>query len=102
MDGSVGAAFERRARRAERLVPQAPIASAILLFAAGLYRAQARLAAALQAGHARQPLAGRILEDSMRLVEASPELLRFVAESGPPDLAQAARERSTKEAGPTV
>lgn len=38
----------------------------------------------------------------MLLVEASPELLRFVAQSGPPGVAQAARERSTRDARPTV
>ena len=102
MDDSVGAAFERRARRAELLAPQAPTASAILLFAGGLYRAQGRLATVLLAGHARQPLVGRIVEDLMPLVDASPELLRFVAGSGPPGVAQAARERSTQEARPTV
>ena len=98
----VAAAFERRAQRADLLAPQAQTAGAVLVFAAGLYRAQARLAATLEARHARQPLTGRLDEDVTLLVETSQELLHFVAENGPPGLAHAARDRSTDEAGSTV
>ena len=100
---SVAAAFERRAQRADLLAPQAPSAGVVLRFASGLYRAQARLAAALEAQHARQALTGRLGADVERLVAASPDLLRFVAESGPPRLAQAARDHSADVAArPTV
>ncbi len=75
--------FERRAARAERLAAQAPAAKEPLLFAAGLYREQARVAAALEAGHGLDPLSGRLEEDAGRLLELLDPILRFAEGSGP-------------------
>jgi formate dehydrogenase maturation protein FdhE len=75
-------AFERRARRAEALAPHVS-ARAPLDFAAGLYRAQGAVAAALAEG----TLHGRIDEDMESIVLAVDKILRFVVDHGPAGLA---------------
>jgi formate dehydrogenase formation protein len=64
-----------------------------LRFAAGLYRVQGNLAAALESLRADRPLSGRFDEDADRLVDGLAELLRFAAEHGPPGLVDEARAR---------
>lgn len=94
MSSAVETAFERRAERAQFLADKAA-GGEPLRFAAGLYRVQGRLAATLEVLPAgRRQLTGRLTEDLARLVEASGELLRFAAESGPIGLASMARARS--------
>ncbi len=90
---AVAAAFERRAERAESLAREALAAREPLRFAAGLLRVQGRLAAAIEARHARQALSGRLTADLAGLSESSGELLRFAAEKGPKGLAGVARAR---------
>ncbi|HEV2063839.1 MAG TPA: formate dehydrogenase accessory protein FdhE [Thermoanaerobaculia bacterium] len=83
--------LERRAARAELLLRGAPAAEAPLAFAAGLYRAQASLAAALEAAHVGNPLSGHLDRDVERFFDRTREVLRFAAESGPRELAEQAR-----------
>jgi len=68
-----------------------------LRFAAGLYRAQGRVATAIEAVHARQPLHGRLEDDLDRLGQSLGEVLRFAANDGPPGLAALARDRTGEE-----
>jgi formate dehydrogenase maturation protein FdhE len=83
----------RRAARAEALAAGAPSAGEPLRFAAGLFRAQARAAEALELEHAGRRLAGRLAEDAdVVLLHAAP-IAGFAAESGPPALAEEAGER---------
>jgi FdhE protein len=90
---AVAAAFQRRAERARFLAALSPTAAEPLRFAAGLYDAQAGLAAALGAPQGGSGLSGRLQEDLPGLVGASFDLLGFAAEQGPAGLAAAARER---------
>jgi len=85
--------FERRAARAELLARPGAAAEGPLAFAAGLYRVQARVADTLESGHASQPLSGHLAEDVEALLASSSAVLRYVAEEGPEELAQQARER---------
>ncbi|MBI4540907.1 MAG: formate dehydrogenase accessory protein FdhE [Gemmatimonadetes bacterium] len=94
MSRAIDVAFERRAERARLLAGGAVAAREPLRFAAGLYRVQGRLAAALEGLHGRRALTGRLTEDVAGVVEASGELLRFAAENGPAGLAGVARARS--------
>jgi FdhE protein len=64
-----------------------------LRFAAGLYRVQGRMAAAIEALHAEGPLSGRLEEDADRFLDGCDSLLRFAAEQGPPALAAEAIAR---------
>ena len=93
--------LERRAARADLLAPQAPAAKEPLEFAAGLYREQARVAAALEAGHALDPLNGRFEAEAGRVLDLLGAMLRFTADSGPEVLAEEARGRQ-KETAPTA
>ena len=79
-DASVADAFERRAARAAALAEGAN--ADVLAFAAGLYRAQAKVAAAL-AGAA---LSGSLAEDLPRFRAALDAVLRYAGKSGPPGL----------------
>src|SRR5437773_716773 len=90
---AVPAAFERRAARARLLAGESKSAGSVLRFAAGLYHAQARLAAAIVQRHVVRPLSGRLEEDAPRFADGFGELLAFAAEHGPPALAEAARSR---------
>ncbi len=90
--------LRERATRAELLAPLSQAASAPLRFAAALFRAQARIADALAAVHARIPLTGDLQTDAAALVEPGRALLEAAAEAGPPPLAEAARERAGEDA----
>ena len=83
--------LDKRAARAAALAPTSPSAEEPLLFAAGLYRAQAAAAAALDG----RTLSGRLVDDLpvLRL----DGILAYVAGHAPPALAAAARERSKSE-----
>jgi formate dehydrogenase accessory protein FdhE len=89
----VAAAFRKAADRAETLASESSVASEPLRFAAGLYRIQGQVAAAIQALHASSPLAGRLETDAGRLVEPLRAVHRHAAEVAPPALAAVARER---------
>jgi formate dehydrogenase maturation protein FdhE len=78
---SVAGAFERRAARAA-LLAEDSINAAALSFAAGLYRAQGEVAAAL-AGHTAA-LSGSLAEDLGVL--GLDVIVRYAAEMGPPGL----------------
>jgi formate dehydrogenase maturation protein FdhE len=89
----VAAELERRAARAELLAGISAAAEEPLRFAAGLYRAQSRVAERLGAAHAEEPLSGRLADDAERVAAGIPAILRYAAECGPPALAEAARAR---------
>jgi FdhE protein len=86
-------AFEQRAARAELLAPHSPAAEAPLRFAAGLYRAQRELAAALM----REPLSSDLDQAAGALLAHAEPVLRH-ASSGPPQLAEHARARLQDDA----
>ena len=69
-----------------------------LRFAAGLYRVQGRLAAAVEAVHAGRPLTGRLTDDADRFVGSFGGLLRFAADHGPAGLATEAGARMREDA----
>jgi len=94
----VAAAFQRAAERAQRLAAESAVAAEPLRFAAGLYRVQAEVAAAVQALHAASPLSGRLHLDSARLVEPFRAVHRHAAEAAPAPLAAVARERLAESA----
>jgi FdhE protein len=94
----VEAAFARRAARADHLAGSSPTAEAPLRFAAGLYRAQGRVAAAVAAAHGRQPLCARLEGDLDGFAGALGGLLRYAAGAGPPALAEEARKREGEAA----
>jgi formate dehydrogenase accessory protein FdhE len=85
--------FERRAARAEFLARQTPAVEHPLLFAAGLYRVQARVAAAIETAHASDALTGHLDEDADRFVDKLSSIVRFAAEEGPEALSTQARAR---------
>ena len=95
---AVPAAFERRASRARALAGESKTAGPVLGFAAGLYRAQARLAAAIAQRHVARSFSGRLEEDAPRFADGFGELLAFAVEHGPPALAEAARSRGDDDA----
>jgi formate dehydrogenase maturation protein FdhE len=80
-DGSVAATFERRAARAETLA-ETSINAAALQFAAGLYRAQAPVAAAL----ASATLRGSIEADLARVRGELEAIVDYAGAHGPPGL----------------
>ena len=85
--------FERRAARAESLARRSPAAEEPLLFAAGLYHVQGRLAEAIESAHAEDPLTGHCDEDAEKFLDHVSSLLRYAAESGPEALSSDARAR---------
>src|SRR5262249_5040125 len=87
------AELERCAERARLLAGEAPTTSVPLRFAAGLYAAQARAAHALEEAHRRRPLSGHLAEDCERFEGDAREILRYVSDSGPEPLADAASSR---------
>ncbi len=87
----------RRAERAEALAAGASSAAEPLRFAAGLFRAQARVAESLELEHAARRLAGRLGEDADAVVLHAGPIVRFAAESGPDALAEEARERQKED-----
>jgi len=90
--------FERRAARAERLASEAPAAAEPLRFVAGLYRVQARVASAVAATHALEPLTGKLAADLDRLADPGPPIFRYAAEEGPELLSEQARQRQADPA----
>jgi len=87
--------FECRAARAELLRRDTPAAQGPLAFAAGLYHAQGRIAAAIESAHAREPLSGHLDDDADRFLDQVSLVTRYAAEVGPPVLAEQARARQT-------
>jgi formate dehydrogenase maturation protein FdhE len=87
------AELERRAARAQHLAREAPTAGEPLLFAAGLYAVQARVANALEAAHAEQTLSGRLEDDCERFENEARVILSYVSDSAPTPLAEAAASR---------
>jgi FdhE protein len=89
-------ALEKRAARASALAPSSPSAEEPLRFAAGLYRAQAAAAQALDG----RELTGRLVADvpALRLEG----ILSYVAEKAPPALAAAAAARQRDGGLPAV
>jgi formate dehydrogenase maturation protein FdhE len=85
--------FERRAARAELLARETAAAEEPLRFAASLYRVQGRMAGAVEAAHADDPLTGHLDEDADRFSDHLPSLLRYAAENGPQGLSEEARAR---------
>lgn len=94
----VAAAFEQRAARAAALAATSPSAEAALGFAAGLYRAQAELAATIATLHQQQPLVGELEHDADGFFEPARALFRFAAEAGPRPLSDEALARAREEA----
>jgi FdhE protein len=86
------AAFERRAARATALLASAPLVAEPLAFAAGLFRLQGRLAAAVLARHTDAAFSGAAA-DFPRLLDLLAPLLTYAVEKGPPELAEAAKAR---------
>lgn len=97
-DARCAHAFERRAERADELREHAPAAAEALAFAAGLCRAQARTAGALEDAHRDAHLTGHLERDAERLIAAADVVLRHAADSGPAPLAEHARERLEDDA----
>lgn len=89
--------FEARAERADALAASAPAVEEPLLFAAKLFRVQARLAAAVVARHADAPFSGGAA-DLPRIVDLLPPLVAFAAADGPSELAEAAEARTKDDA----
>jgi formate dehydrogenase maturation protein FdhE len=96
----VEASFERRAARAEALAHGSRTAEEPLRFAAGLFRAQGRVALAIETTHARKALCGQLERDLDGFQDALVHVLHLAAESGPPALATEARAR--RGDGPSV
>ncbi|HKE15553.1 MAG TPA: formate dehydrogenase accessory protein FdhE [Kofleriaceae bacterium] len=88
--GRAAEELERRAGRADALAPASPSAQEPLAFAAGLYRAQADLAAAIEG----VPLAGALEADLERLAGELDGIMRYAAAKGPPGLSGDARARA--------
>src|SRR5262245_7870925 len=80
-DTTVAATLERRAARAQQLAESSTDA-APLVFAAGLYRAQAEVASAL----AGRTLSGVLDEDLPGFVRALEAIAAFAGTQGPPGL----------------
>src|SRR5262249_26500557 len=89
---------ERRAARAEALAQESASGGEALRFAAGLYRAQGRLAAAVDALHPERGLSGRPQDDAPRLLRPPRRPLALLAAPRPPPPAQPAP--AARRAGP--
>lgn len=94
---TASAAFEERAARAEALARASSAAAEPLRFAAGLLRAQAALAAALDAAHAARSLSGHLELDLDRMVASLAEVPRFAASSAPSPLSDEGRSRAAED-----
>ena len=86
------APFETRAARATALLASAPLVAEPLAFAAGLFRLQGRLAAAVLARNEDAAFTGTPA-DFPRVLDLFAPLLTFAGEKGPPELAEAAKAR---------
>jgi formate dehydrogenase maturation protein FdhE len=89
--------FETRAARAEGLADRSDAAREPLLFAAGLYRAQGRMAADLEAFQRTHALSGHLERDAPGVVHALRHVMDFVAKEGPIPLADEARSRGGED-----
>jgi FdhE protein len=87
----VSPVFERRAVRAETLARQSTTARAPLDFAAGLYRAQGAVAAAIEKTPADRMLVARPEDDLGVFAETLEIVLRFAADHGPQALSEIAK-----------
>ena len=67
-----------------------------MLFAAGLFRAQARAATGVLAEHERAALSGALEQDLARVEPPLRSVLRFLAESGPVTLRDGAASRAAE------
>jgi formate dehydrogenase accessory protein FdhE len=92
----VSLAFETRAKRAETLAPHSVPAGEVLRFAAGLYRAQGQMAAALAEG---ATLSGRFGEDAPRILPLTLVVAAFVEAAAPDALREVARARLAEDQG---
>ena len=90
-------AFARRARRAIALAEATRSGEAPLRFAAGLFRAQGALAAAVAATHDQHPLEGRLASDVERFASELDRVLAFAVESAPGPLAAEAEARRQED-----
>jgi len=90
------ARFAARADRAEALAGTPTSGKEPLRFAAGLFRAQGRAAAGVLEEHARSPLTGELERDLARVEAPLRVVLRFLAESGPLRLRDAASSRAAE------
>jgi formate dehydrogenase accessory protein FdhE len=103
---SVVSSFEARAARADLLARDSSSATEPLCFAAGLLRAQGRVAAALESQHAVLPFTGRMEAGTGRSAEVhidlervrkhSLDILHFAAHHAPAPLALEARVRASE------
>ena len=88
--------FEQRAARADSLAEAPSSGREPLRFAAGLFRAQGRAASGVLAEHQRAGLTGILERDVPRVEKPLRSVLRFLAESGPLALRDAAASRATE------
>lgn len=95
---AASADLDRRAERARLLAGEEPKSGEALRFVAGLYAAQARAADGLEAAHASRPFTGRLGDDCERLEGEARAILRYVADSAPAPLAEAASSRGSEPA----
>jgi hypothetical protein len=93
MPTDASSALLKRAERAALIEKSSPAAAEPLRFAAGLFRAQARLAEAASA----LPLTGTLAHDAAALIAPAKALLDSAARAAPAPLAQSARERRSEE-----
>ncbi|HTE53908.1 MAG TPA: formate dehydrogenase accessory protein FdhE [Kofleriaceae bacterium] len=93
----MAAAFERRAARADALARESTT-PAPLEFAAGLYRAQGAVAAAIE----KAALVGALEQDLPGFAAALAGVIRFAARRGPPGLSAEARAREGQGGDPLV
>jgi FdhE protein len=87
--------WEKRIRRAEQLGEDGEASARLLRFYAGLLRAQKQIFEALDA----QRPSGELARDLPLIRHAVPRLLRTVADSGPPELADSAQRLLSGPAG---
>ena len=92
------ARFEQRVARADALAEAPSSGREPLRFVAGLFRVQARAATGVLGEHERAPLSGALEQDVARVDSPLRSVLRFLAESGPVTLREAAASRAAEPA----
>jgi formate dehydrogenase accessory protein FdhE len=93
---SVEDEFGRRAMRAAELARDPGAAGELLGFAVALFRAQGRLASAVEAQHALEPLSGRFGTDIDRLLLLVGAFFAEVGAASPPELSDEAALRGAE------